>query len=471
MSLKPSTPQTIGTVALVLLITGAIDSVRNLPMTALFGSSLFFFFTLSALVFLVPVALVAAELSSTFSEEEGGIYTWVKHAFGESAAFITIWFQWVNTIVWYPSILSFIAGTLAYLVNPTLSTHKGYLITVILLVFWSLTLLGLKGLRASALFAGFCAIVGMIIPMLLIIALGLIWMSSGHPLAIDLHWQSLFPDWRASQSWASLTAIMTSFLGMELAAVHIRQIKNPQHQFPKALLFSVILILFTMLFGSLAIAVVLPTKEINLVDGVMQAFSNFFKVYHLTYCLPLIVILLLLGSLGSMLNWIISPAKGLLMAASHGFLPASFYKINKHGVSSRILITQAVIVTVLCSAFALFPKVNTIYWLFTALSTELYLMMYVMMFLAAIRLHSTYAHLPRSFKIPGGRFGFMLTCASGLLGCLITLFVGFIPPPGSVETGGAYYYQFIFSLGLFVMLVPTVFFYGYRKKLGQKLTK
>lgn len=464
MQAKPQTQQNIGIFALVLLITGAIDSVRNLPSTALFGSSLFFFFTLSALIFLIPVALVAAELASTFAEEEGGIYTWVKHAFGERFAFLTIWLQWINTIVWYPTILSFIAGTCAYLINPELANHKGYLITVILTVFWSLTLLGLKGLRTSALFAGLCAILGMILPILLIIILGFVWMLGQHPLAIDLSPSHLLPHWRDSQSWVSLTAIMTSFLGMELAAVHVRQVKRPQHNFPKAIFFSVILILITMLFGSLAIAIVLPPGQINLVDGVMQAFSNFLGVYHLSQYIPLVVILLLLGSLGSMINWIISPAKGLLLAASHGFLPPFLYQLNRHGVASRILIIQACIVTLLCGCFLLFPKINAFYWLFTSLSTELYVLMYTLMFLAAFRLKFSHSHLPRVFKIPGGKKGYFLTCTLGLVGCLITLIVGFIPPENCIEIGGAGYFRLIYTLGIFIMLTPTLYFYYWRSK-------
>src|ERR1700741_5350973 len=100
MSIKTQTAG-ITTFALVMLITGAIDSIRNLPATALFGSTLIFFFIFSALIFLIPVALISAELSSTWSEEEGGIYSWVKHAFGENIAFFTIWLQWINTLVWY----------------------------------------------------------------------------------------------------------------------------------------------------------------------------------------------------------------------------------------------------------------------------------------------------------------------------------------------------------------------------------
>lgn len=456
--------QKISVLALILLITGAIDSIRNLPATALFGSSIFFFFTFSAIIFLLPVALVSAELSATWSEEEGGVYSWVTHAFGNKIAFFTIWLQWVNTMVWYPTILSFIAGTLAYLINPELAQNKYYLIAVILIIFWSLTILGLKGLKTSATFAGFCAMVGMIVPMGFIIFLAIVWLFQGKPIAIDLNLGTLFPHWQDSQSWVSLTAIMTSFLGMELAAVHVRDVRSPQHNFPRAMFFSVFLILTTMICGSLAIAFVLPAEKINLVEGVMQAFNNFFTAYHLTPLMPVIVILLLLGSLGSMINWIISPAKGLLLAADHGFLPRWLYQLNSRGVASRILLLQAGLVTLLCSGFLLFPSINAIYWLFTDLSTELYIIMYVFMFSAALRLKKKYAHLPRPFAIPGGLTGYYFTCFLGLIGCCITLFVGFIPPEQSLDIGGASHFRLIFSLGILVMIFPAFLLLAYKWK-------
>lgn len=444
---------------LVLLITGAIDNIRNLPGTALFGSTLIFFFLLAAVIFLIPVALVSAELSSTWADEEGGVYTWVQHAFGDTAAFFTIWLQWINTMVWYPTILLFIAGTLAYLIDPNLAQHKGYLITVILIVFWSLTLLGLNGLHASAAFAGFCAIVGMIIPMVFLSLLALMWILQGHPLAIDLHPSHLIPHWKDGPSWSSLTAMVTSFLGMELAAVHVRQIRNPQQNFPRAMFYSVLLILVTMIFGSLAIAFVLPQGKISLVQGVMQAFTNFFDAYHLTAWLPLFVVLLLLGSLGNMVNWIISPAKGLLLSAERGFLPSWLYTLNQHGIASRVLILQALLVTVLCCGFVLFPSINAIYWLFTSLSTELYLMMYVLMFAAAICLKHKYKNKPRPFAIPGGTLGHHTVCMLGLLGCGISLVVGFFPPESTMDVGGSHHFRVVFSGGIVMMLLPAVFLY------------
>ena len=167
-----------------------------------------------------------------------------------------------------------------------------------------------------------------------------------------------------------------------------------------------------------------------------------------------------------MVNWIISPAKGLLLAADNGFLPQWLYRLNKHGVASRILLLQATLVTALCAVFLFFPSVNGIYWLFTALSTEIYIMMYVMMFIAAISLKRKLAHLPRPFSIPGGQIGYYVTCAIGLAGCALTLFIGFFPPAESLDMGSANHFRLIFSGGIVLMLIPAYLLY-LRKKIIQ----
>lgn len=213
--------------AVVMLISGAIDSIRNLPATAFFGSSLIFFFLFSAGVFLIPVALVSAELSSRFTEK-GGIFHWIRAGIGEKTAFLAIWLQWINTMVWFPTILSFFIGTATYFISPALVQNKIYLISIILTTFWLLTWMNLKGLQFSAKFSSFCAVVGMLIPMGLIILLAVIWLVSGKPLQIHFTATDMLPSLKRVDNWVSLTAIMTAFLGMELATVHIKDVANPQ---------------------------------------------------------------------------------------------------------------------------------------------------------------------------------------------------------------------------------------------------
>jgi len=449
----------ITTFALVMLISGAIDSIRNLPATALFGETLVFFFIFSALVFLIPAALVSAELSSAWTEV-GGVFHWVRMAFGERFGFLAIWLQWINTMVWYPTILSFIAGTIAFLVDPALASNKVYLVSVILITFWTLTFLNLRGVKASARFASVCAIIGMIIPMILIISLALFWIISGKPLQLHMHLNTMLPHLGHSESWISLTAIMTAFLGMELATVHVRNVENTQKTFPKAMFFSVLIILFTMILGSLAIAFVIPHSQINLVDGVMQAFSYFFHAYHMQWFIPIMTVMLVIGSLGGMINWIISPARGLMQAAQYGFLPKFLQKRNAQGAASVVLILQAIMVSIICLVFLLMPSVNASYWLLTDLSTELYMLMYVLMFSAALYLRYKYPEQVRPFKIPFGNIGMWLVTLAGIFGCVITLIVGFFPPAG-INVGGTAHYELLFASGILLMILPVIGFYIY----------
>lgn len=440
--------------ALTMMIVGAIDSIRNMPATAMFGTSLIFFFVAATFLFLIPTGVISAELSSTLPEHNG-IHDWVKSALGDEFAFIVIWLQWINTMVWYPTILSFIAGILAYLVNPALAGNKIYLVCVILTVFWSLTLLNLRGLDVSVKFSSACTVIGMLIPMIVIILMAVIWPLTGHKIQIHFTASNMLPHFSHGQSWISLTAIIASFLGMELATVHVKNIKNAQSLIPKALLSAVIFIMITMLLGALAIAFVVPADRINLVSGIMQAFAAFFLAYHLQHLLPVLGLMILIGSLGGMINWMISPAKGLMIAGKNGYLPARLCGVNKAGVPQAILILQGVLVSFVCVAFILMPSVNGSYWLLTDLSTQLYLLMYLLMFVAAIVLRAKVIDVKQtSFALPNRGFSILISLM-GLMGCFIAMVVGFIPPT-NIAVGGFWHYEKVFTFGILVMLSPAI---------------
>lgn len=446
--------------ALILLIISAIDSNRNLPSSAIFGSPLIFFFLFSAVFFLFPSTLIAAELSATFPEE-GGIYHWVRAAFGEKMGMLAIWLQWINTVVWYPTILSFIAGTLTYLFDPALMNNKAYIICVITAIFWALTIINLFGISVSAKINTLFASMGTIFPMLLLIILGMIWAFAGHTFQIPITLDSIFPSLKKLDTWTALEAVMGSFLGMELSGVHVNNVAHPQKIFPKALLCASLYILMTMLLGSLTLAVVLPASQINLAGGLMQVFDNFFGVFHLDSFVPIMSLLIVIGSIGGMINWLISPAKGLLHAAHYGFLPPFFTKANQYGVAGRILIVQALLVTLFCTALLLLPSVNAFYWFLTALSNCLYMLMYILMFLSAFHLRSK--QIKRAFKIPGGRLGLGFVCVLGLIGASLTILFGFIPP-SNINVGSALRYISMISIGNLALICPIFFFFAYKKR-------
>ncbi|HSX13781.1 MAG TPA: APC family permease [Chlamydiales bacterium] len=447
--------------SLSILIIAAIDSIRNLPSAALFGSSLIFFFMISAIIFFIPTALVAAELSASL-HDKGGIYHWVLKAFGKKSAMAAIWLQWINTMVWYPSYLSFVAGTFAYLIHPELVHNKTYLVICILTIYWALTWVNLKGLHVSTIVNNICATVGTIFPMILLIILGLVWYFSGKPLQIELSADHIVPKLTDVTQLTSLVAVMASFLGIELAGVHVNDIRNPQRNFPRAVLIATLFILFSMILGSLAIAFVLPANQISLVAGVMQVFSNLFSVFGLKALIPVLTLCIGLGSIGTMINWLISPAIGLLHASEVGFLPPFFARLNKAGVAYNILIAQALLVSLFCLLFLLVPSVNAFYWFLTALSTELYMIMYILMFCAALRLHYTYTNRPSSFKIPGNNLGIWITSILGFIGCVTTIIVSFFPPE-HINVGTPTKYMLMILVGTLITISPLLLFYRYQK--------
>lgn len=457
------------TFTLVFLITGAIDSIRNLPSMALFGDSLIFFFLLSAILFLIPVALVSATLSACWPEQ-GGIYHWTRRAFGEKAALLSIWLQWINTIVWLPTILSFIATTSAYLIDPSLAANKYYLFSIILLLNVLLTWSSLKGIQVSATISTFCAIVGTIVPIIFILILGIIWIWHGQPMQLTLSAQSLTPHLSNVSSWVSLTAIITSFLGVELASVHIKDVYNPKRTFPKALAISVFLIISTIFFGAMIIALVLPKAKIGLVNGIPEVFSYFLHAFHLQYFLPYIIALMIIGSFGGVISWFISPARGLLQAVDYGYLPPFFAKLNRKGVPANLLLVQSFLTFILSISFLIIPKINSIYWFLTDLSTQLYVLMYVMMFLAALALLPHVKQKTGAFKIPGGTFGYILVCVFGLIGSLSALVVGFITP-GDFNLSETFSYQLIFAGAMLVMISPVLLLYFYASFKNNKLAQ
>lgn len=464
-----SKKHTLTLFSLTMITVGSVDSIRNLPATALFGSQLIFFFLLGAFFFLIPTALISAELASGWPKQ-GGIYIWVKEAFGKRAGFLAIWLQWIENVIWYPTLLSFVAGSIGYLFNPELASNPYFLWLIIVCSFWSVTYINWRGMRSSALFSNLCAVSGLLIPMSLIIGLGAAWIIGGNPLQVRFDIAHISPHWNDTSMWVSLTAIMLSFCGIEIATVHANDVKDPQRAFPKALIYSVSIILTTLILGSLAIAVVLPQSDINLVAGIMQAFDAFFARYHMLWFMPIIAVMLVLGGLGSVSNWIIAPTKGLLVAAEDGNLPAIFQKANKHGAPILFLIAQAVIVTLLSSFFLFLPSVNGSYWLLTALAAQLYMLMYLLMFAAAICLRIKAPHHPRAFKIPGGLFGLIFVASIGMIGAFTTLIVSFMPPE-NINVGSLAQYEITLVSGLVLMCLPPFISVGVLARRQTKLLK
>jgi amino acid transporter len=434
--------------SLVAINVIAIDSLRTLPFSAVYGFSVVFYYLVAAIAFFIPVSLVAAELATAFPET-GGVYIWVREAFGKKAGLLTIWLQWFYNIVWYPTIMSVIAVTIAYLFNPALSHNKLFMLSVMVTMFWLCTLINCMGMRAASWLSDVSAIVGTMVPMLLVIALGAAWILNGHPLQIQFTLKSFTPDLSDIHNLVLLIAVLYGLVGMEMSASHAREVKNPKRDYPKAVLYSIVMILMTLIFGSLAIAIVIPAKQLNIISGLLQAFELFFHAFHMTWVMPIVAVFIILGAVGGAAAWMLGPSKGMLMACRDGLLPKSLGVVNFNHTPVRILILQGVIFTALCSVFVLMPTVSSGFWVLTDVTSVLALLVYVIMFPAAIVLRYKFPKRDGMYVIPGGKIGLWAVCLLGLFTCLFGVFIGFVPP-NQIPVGNLFLYEAIIVGGVIV---------------------
>lgn len=447
--------------SLVMINVIAVDSLRSLSISAEYGFSLVCFYIIGAVMFFVPIALVAAELATGWPKV-GGLYVWVREAFGQRWGLVAIWLQWIYNVVWYPAILSFIAGTLAYLIDPQLANNKGYVLAVVLISFWTATLVNCFGMKVSAFISMLGAVIGTILPMIFIMGLGGVWLLKGNPSHVDFSWASFWPDVSSINQLAYFVAVLFGLLGMEMSAVHAEDVKNPQRDYPRALLYSGIIILATLMFASLAIAIVIPQPEISLVTGFIDAYQIFFARFGLMWMTPVIAVLIILGGLSCVSAWIIGPTKGLLAAAEDGCLPHLFRFTTEEGVPIFLLIIQGLIFSVLCAVFILMPNVNSAYWILTALTAQLAMLGYLFMFAASIKLRYKCPDVKRSYRVPGGKVGIWIVGVAGMITCIFAIGVGFFPPP-DMGIDGSYVYEATLITGILIFCAMPLILYRVEK--------
>lgn len=441
--------------SLIMINVIAVASLRTLPFSAKLGLPLVFYYAVGALFFFIPVALVTAELATTWPKN-GGIYVWVREALGGRVGLLVIWLQWVYNLVWYPTILSLIAGATAYLFDPALANNPMYMTCMVLGIFWLATLVNCFGMELSSLISTIGSIFGTLIPMLVIMGIGIYWVVTKQPTPINWEWSALIPQVHDINDLVLFNTILFGLLGLEMSAVHAQEVHNPEKNYPQALAVSGVIILVTLILSSVALAVILPPEDINIVVGPIQAFQAFFDELDMQWMLPIIVILIIIGAVSCIATWIVGPTKGLLIAAEDGNLPTWMTRTNKHNVPVAILFCQGVVVTVLALVYLLMPTAEGAYMVLTELTAILALLMYIMMFIAAIVLRYKFPKIHRPYRIPFGKAGMLIVATVGGLASLIAMVLGFVTP-SQVNIGTTGLYQLILIIGTIVFCMPAFF--------------
>lgn len=458
--------------SLALMTVAAVCSLRGLPMMAKEGTEILFFLAFSIIFFLLPVSLVSAELGSAFSKQNGGVYTWIGTAFGSKWGFTAIWLQWIQNVVWYPTVLAFAAAAFAYFIQqPELANNGIFTGSITIVAYWSATLISLKGSSYANKVTTIGTILGTILPAILIAILGGLWLmtdNSNHLILANqidtatLSHISFIPQLSNFSSLAFLGGIIVLFAGIEVHAVNAINLANPASQYPKAIFLAAMIIIVVFLLGSSALAIIVPNAEIDLNQGLMQAFEIALSRFNQHWVLPILGLFIAIGAYSSIMSWITGPSKALLATAQNGEIPPILAKTNRAGIQQNILLLQGAIVTLLSSLYFVIKDVSVAFFLLSAMTITLYAVMYILMYLAGIKLRYSHPNLPRVYRVPCGNIGMIIVSIIGLIGVGFAFIVSFFPPD-QLPIGNPTQYISLVAGG-FIVFVGLPFIIHYVKK-------
>lgn len=451
---------------LAIMNITAVVSLRGLPAEAIYGLSSAFYYLFAAIVFLIPTALVAAELAAMFSDKQGGVFRWVGEAFGPRTGFLAIWLQWIESTIWYPTVLTFGAVSLAFIglndaSDAALASNKVFTLVIVLAIYWIATFIALKGLSWVGKISKWGGLIGTIIPAGLLIILGIIYIATGGHNYMDMS-QGFFPDLTKLDNIVLASSIFLFYAGMEMMGVHVMDVNNPSKNYPKAIIIGSLATVAIFILGTFALGVIIPAKDINLTQSLLIGFDNYFRHFHMNWAGPIIAIALMFGVLASVLTWVAGPSKGIYTVGKAGYLPPFFQESNKDGVQRNILLVQGGIVTLLSLLFVIMPSVQSFYQILSQLTILLYLIMYMLMFAAAIVLRYKMKETPRPFRLGKGNAIMWILGVVGFAGSLLAFILSFIPP-SQIQTGSNTVWYSVLIIGCIVMVVIPYIIYANRK--------
>ena len=240
-----------------MLTVGSVGYLGSAPALAVFGLASVFLYVLPAFVFLVPVSLVAAELASGWP---GGVYNWVGEGISAPMGLLAVWCEFAQTIFYYPALLAYVAGTLAYVFDPGLAGNGVYNAVVIIVLFWGGVLVThtRAGARGQA-------------------RLGRNPARDADPgrdprrarrripgpgpnhSAAPMTARHLLPPWTGLASIVLVVNSFFTYAGIEVNAVHVDELRNPGREYPKSIFLAMALVLAVFIGPTLAISWVIPS--------------------------------------------------------------------------------------------------------------------------------------------------------------------------------------------------------------------
>lgn len=427
MTFKPRTStfrRVLRRLDLTLFSVCAIVVLDGLGAVASIGVSSFAWTLIILTAFFIPYGLITAELGAAYPGE-GGLFVWVRRAFGQRWAARSTWCYWVSVPLGMPSVYVLFASVLSRLFLPDLSL--GWIVAIAIGMTWLTVLAEISRLEVGKWVPNLGALLKAVI--LLTLGIGGMLFAFRHGAANHLSLRSLLPGWNAGLAF--LPVIVFNFLGFELVSGAGEEMKNPGRDVPAAIIASGGLIAFFYLFATLGILLVLPLERLSLVGGVVDTLA---AVLGTSVTGRLAVTSLGIGVLytlfATMATWTMGTSRMAAEAAAQGSLPGIFgWRHLIHGSPVGASLLTGMISTLVLIVYAgLAGRDEGLFWSLFAFASIVFLLPYLLLFPAFLKLRRSDPQTPRPYRFPGGKvLAWMATAICTLVVLLAIVFFVWVP--------------------------------------------
>lgn len=434
--------------------------------SAAMGVSAFTFWIFGIVFFFLPYGLMCAELGSSFPEA-GGIYTWIRNAYGEFWAHMTSWFFWINNCFWIPSVFVLFTSIFISIFFPDVP-KSGQIIMGVALI-WISMFIGVYDLKVSK----WVPNVGAVIKIFVLLFLGISGMVFGfrNGFSNEFSWSALKVDWRTTFGYAGI--VVFNFMGFDLVSTVGDKLDNPKKDMPKMIIAAGLLTSGLYIFATFGLLCAIPQNEINIVTGITDAFKIMFvgvlgeQFLWIFYILTAAV---LFTFVANVITWAIAANNVMGQAGLNKTMPGVFgHYHKKYGTPDYSFYIMGAISTVLLIGnYIGTENIAEIFWTLFALSALIFLIPYLFVFPAVIILRKKYRDIERPYVIPGGKLGLYLTVFLGECFMALTCVMFFMPPEDTSNVLG-------YELKLVTMILITtavgVWMYIRSKNLNKSTSK
>ena len=383
-------------ISVILSVICVVFVAEAAAPAAAIGNQQFFWWIFLIITFLLPYGMVVAELGTTY-DSDGGLYDWIREAFGDRWGSRVAWYYWINFPLWiaslatlFPDILGMVFGV-EFELAPVLLIELAFVWIVVFMSFSKVS-------DSAWILNG-----GAVLKVLIAVSVGGlgIWYAVNNGFASDMSPATFMPDLTNTNALTYLSIILFNFMGFEVICTFAGAMKNPSKDIPKAIVLGGLAIGAIYLFCSFGIGAAIPADQIDPDFGMIYAVMT--MVGEASPIFMLICIIFLVTLFANMASWSFGVNFVADYAAKHGNMP----KVFSHENAKTEMPTGAAIVNGVVASLALMlqlipiPAISEgIFWMLFSMNVVFLLISYIPMFPAFLKMRKVDPNRKRVFTFP-----------------------------------------------------------------------